>query len=101
MVTKELEKTHKELCVSRLDEDGFKDNHEKVCYYTGLPKWGLLYVMFTFLKPHLSMASRKALTPFQQVLMTMMQLRLNLSGQDLAYQFSVHSSTIIVAHLYI
>ena len=94
MVTKELEKTHKELYASRLDEDGFKDNHEKVCYYTGLPKWELLYVMFTFLKPHLSTASRKVLTPFQQVLMTMMRLRLNLSGQDLAYRFSVHSSTI-------
>ena len=94
MVTKELEKTHEELYASRLDEDGFKDNHEKVCYYTGLPKWGLLYVMFTFLKPHLSTASRKALTPFQQVLMTMMRLRLNLSGQDLAYRFSVHNSTI-------
>ena len=94
MVTKELEKTHEELYANRLDEDGFKDNHEKVCYYTGLPKWGLLYVMFTFLKPHLSTASRKALTPFQQVLMTMMRLRLNLSGQDLAYRFSVHSSTI-------
>ena len=38
------------------------------------------------------MASRKALT--QQVLMTMMWLRLNLSGQDLTYQFSVHSLTI-------
>ena len=37
MVTKESEKTHKELYASRLDEDGFKDNHEKVCCYTGLP----------------------------------------------------------------
>ena len=94
MMTKELEKTHEELYASRLDEDGFKDNHEKVCFYTGLPKWDLLFVIFTFLKPHLSTASRKALTPFQQVLMTLMRLRLNLSGQDLAYRFNVHSSTI-------
>ena len=71
MVTKELEKTHKELYASRLDEDGFKDNHEKVGYYRGLPKWGLLYVIFTFLKPYLSTASRKASIPFQQMLMTM------------------------------
>ena len=80
----------------KLDEEGFKDNHEKVCYYTGLPKWDLMFVMFTFLKPQLSTASRKALTPFQQVLMTMM---LNLSGQDLVYQFSIHSST--VSHTFI
>ncbi len=47
MVTKELEKTHEELqChASRLDEEGFMDNHKNVCYYTGLPKWGLLHVI--------------------------------------------------------
>ena len=94
MVTKELEITHEELHMSKLDDKGFKDNHEKVCYYTGLPKWDLLFVMFTFLKPQLSTASMKALTPFQQVLMTMMRPRLNRSGQDLAYQFSIHSSTV-------
>ncbi len=93
-VTKDFVKTQEELRASGLDEEGFRDNHDKVCFYTGLPKWELLLVLFTFLKPHLSAALRTALSPFQQLLMTLMRLRLNLSGQDLAYRFGVHSSTV-------
>ena len=47
---------------------------------------------------------RSALTPFQQLLITLMRLRLNLSGQDLAYRFRVHNSTIcmhVIAVLYV
>ena len=45
-----------------------------------------------YLKPYLS--SEKALTPFQQLIMTLMRLRLNLTIQDLAFRFKVHKSTI-------
>ena len=33
-------------------------------------------------------------TPFQQLLLTLMCLRVNVSGQDLAYRFNVYSSTV-------
>ena len=38
--------------------------------------------------------SQSSLTPFQQLVMTLMRLRLNLSCQDLGYRFGTHKSTI-------
>jgi len=75
-----------------LSETFFKDNDEKVLFYTGLSTWELLDTLFVYVKPYLKQHS--VLTPFQQLLATLMRLRLNLSGQDLAYRFKVHPSTI-------
>ena len=44
------------------------------------------------IKPYLKQHS--SLSPFQQLLVTLMRLRLNLCGQDLGYRFKVHASTI-------
>ena len=93
-VSMNLEKTHKELMAYRLDEEGFRDNDEKVCYYLGLPKWDVLLAVFTFLQPYLSNDSRRSLSPFQQLLLVLMRLRLDLSVQDLAYRFGIHKSTV-------
>jgi len=76
-----------------LSEASFKDDDEKVLYYsTGLSIWELLQKLFTYVKPYLKQHS--SLSPFQQLLVTLMRLRLNLSAQDLGYQFKVHASTI-------
>lgn len=91
-LTVELAKAKKELAAC--NEEGFKNNDDKVCFYTGLPGWEAFLVLLKFLEPCLSTGGRKSLTAFQQVLMTLMRLRLNLLGQDLAYQFGVHESTI-------
>ena len=64
MAKAELAKTCEELKGSRLDEAGFKENNEKVLYYTGLPTWELLLVVFVFIKDHLG--NRKVLSSFQQ-----------------------------------
>jgi len=75
-----------------LREDSFKGNDDKVRFYTGLSCWQLLFILLEFIETDLK--HRSNLTPFQQLLLTLMRLRLNLSGQDLAYRFRVHKSTI-------
>lgn len=72
--------------------DGFKNNDQKTRFCTGLNNWGTFSILLDYLQQHLM--QRAALSPFQQVLMTLMRLRLNLSGQDLAYRFKIHPSTV-------
>lgn len=47
-----------------------------------------------FIKPHLHTTGKSSLSPFQQLLVTLMRLRLNLATKDLGYRFNVHNSTI-------
>ena len=75
-----------------LEIEGFKGDDQKILFYTGLNNWSTFSILLDYLQPHLM--QRAALSPFQQVLMTLMRLRLNLSGQDLAYRFKVHPSTV-------
>ena len=64
----------------------------KFYFFTGLSTWELFHVLFQYVKPQLKQHS--ILTPIQQLMITLMRLRLGLSGQDLAYHFRVSSATI-------
>jgi hypothetical protein len=75
-----------------LDEDMFRENDKLVLYYTGLSSWKLLLVLFTYIHCHLK--QRSSLSPFQQLILTLMKMRLNLPRQDLAYRFGIHNSTV-------
>ena len=60
-------------------------------HYTGLPNYKVLNTVFDFLSPK---ERSTKLQPFQELLITLIKLCLNLSSQDLAYCFNVHPSTI-------
>lgn len=77
-----------------LDEDSFCGNDDKVLFYTGLPTWCVLAAVLAFVSNHLSQSGRCALTPFQQLLLTLMKLRLNLPAKDLAVRFGVGVATV-------
>ena len=77
-----------------LDQDAFRDNDEKVRYYTGVTKWTILLVLFQYVEASIVSQGHSVISPFQQLILTLMRLRLSLSGQDLAYRFGIHSSTV-------
>uniref|UniRef100_A0A8C1VWW4 DDE Tnp4 domain-containing protein n=1 Tax=Cyprinus carpio TaxID=7962 RepID=A0A8C1VWW4_CYPCA len=81
-----------ELNKLKLDEEFFKDNTEKVRYYTGLPCFAVLFSMFTTVKPFLPVAQK--LSQFQMVLLTLIRLRLDLPIQHLSHIFNVSRSTL-------
>ncbi len=50
------------------NEESFKNNDEKVLFFTGLSTWELLNVIFQYVKHQLRQNS--TLTPFQQLIIT-------------------------------
>ncbi|KAM9354261.1 uncharacterized protein KZ484_012436 [Pholidichthys leucotaenia] len=72
-------------------EESLTGNDEKVKFYTGLQSFQLLQELFFHIERHI--CDVKGVSKFQQFLLTLMRLRLNLTFQDLAYRFGIHAST--------
>ena len=66
----------------------------KVQFYTGLPSFFTLMAVFNFVAPFVPHTAPSVLPQFQQFMMTLMKLRLNLLDQDMAYRFEVSHSTV-------
>ena len=77
-----------------LNEESLKDDNIKVKFYTGLPSFNLLMTVFSYISAHVINGPRSSLTKFQQFLMVLVKLRLNLATQDMAYRFGVHQSSV-------
>ena len=59
--------------------------------------WQLLFILLEFVETDL--IHRSNLTPLQQLLLTLMMLGLNQSGEDLAYRLRVHKCSI--SHIFL
>ena len=74
-------------------EDYFKDSDDKTRFYTGLPDFHLLTRTFEFVSPYVTRRT-KTLSLFQEFVMVLIKLRLNVPILDLAYRFEVSLSTV-------
>ena len=78
-----------------ITEENLVNDDKKVKYYTGLPSYLLLKIVFDFVTVGLPKNySFGACSTFQQFLITMMKLRLNVGDQDLAYSFGISQATV-------
>jgi len=85
---KECDKFHQETTKLRLRvvNDHFLVDNAKTKYYTGLPSYELLQVVFKFVIIGLPESFQNGpCSVFQQFLMILMKMRLNLGCQDLGY----------------
>ena len=91
---KDLEnlKQSQEAGNSVLSKSCFEADEERVKFYTGLTAMSVVMAVFDLISP--ALPARKSISKFQQLLITFLRLRLNLSVQDLAYRFGVHASTV-------
>ena len=71
----------------------FFDSPEKVRFYTGLPSYDVLMIVFEHVAPHVSRRPT-VLDSFQEFVMVLFKLRLNVPFQDLAYRFNVSLSSV-------
>lgn len=74
------------------DREYFKSD-DKVRFYTGLPSYQVLIVTLNHVAPHVSRRTQ-TLDPFQEFVIVLMKLRLNMPFQDLAYRFMVSVPTV-------
>ena len=77
--------------------ENFKDDDKKVKYYTGLPLYSVLIALFDYMSKDLQQSSTitsAKKSAFEQLVMVLMKLRLNLGDQDLVYHFQVTQSTV-------
>eukprot|EP00795_Rhopilema_esculentum_P001004 gene1004-10783_t len=74
-------------------QECFINDDTKVRFYTGLPSYDVLQTTFDFVKPLIDGKSA-TLQSFQQFILVLMKLRLNVPHQDLAYRFGVSVPTV-------
>ena len=62
-------------------------------FFTGLPGFDVLKATFSFISLFIARRS-KSLSLFEEFIMVLMKLRLNVPLQDLAYRFGISLSTV-------
>ena len=71
------------------------ENNKLIVFYTGLPNSKVLRVLFNFVVEGAPISScNTKLSSFEEFMVTVIKLRLNLPMQDLAFRFGVSCSTV-------
>ena len=92
--TEEFDYLFTHLSTSKpFDQNYFRDDNMKVSFYTGLPTYEVLKATLIHVSPFVKRRTQN-LTLFQEIIMVLMKLRLNVPHQDLAYRFGVSQSTL-------
>lgn len=71
----------------------FFDSDDKVCFYTGLPSMEVLMVIFKHVSPHVTQQTQ-LLDRFQEFMIVLMKLQLNVPLEVFVYWFAVSVTTI-------
>ena len=94
-VKKQLESANKKLSPKVLSRESLHISDPKVQYFTGLQSYEILELVFEFVTSGLPDSfAASSCSVFDQFLLVMMHLRLNVGVQDLGYRFDVHPSTV-------
>ncbi|XP_014678815.1 PREDICTED: uncharacterized protein LOC106818641 [Priapulus caudatus] len=70
-----------------------EDDDEKVKYYTGLPDFRTLKILYQYVEPYIPHSRASVLTKFQQLSLCLVKLRLNLSHMDIGQRFGINKSS--------
>ena len=72
-----------------MTEEHLKDD-KKVKFYSGLPSYTVLLAIFNLISQHITNHQCHTITKFQQFMMVLMKLRLDLRELDLSYRFGLN-----------
>ena len=84
----------KKSATKELTLESFQADDNKVKFYTGLPSFLNMKILFDFIAPSIKEHHHASLSNFQQFLLVLMKLCLNLMDHGLAYRFGISKSTV-------
>lgn len=95
-----LQLANEKLYQHQMHEESFKNDDLRVKFYTGLPTFAVLLAVFQLLEAYVPHTSKNALPKFQEMVVTLMRLRLGVPLQDIAYRWvdcsSVHETAFLL-----
>ncbi|XP_037558073.1 uncharacterized protein LOC119435229 isoform X2 [Dermacentor silvarum] len=77
----------------QLSKASLEQDDNRVKFYTGLPSYTVLIALFALLESGVSHSANNVLTKFEELVLTLVRLRLGVPLQDLAYRFEVSQAT--------
>ncbi len=89
-----MENQHLRKSHVSFSQASFENNDRKVRFFTGLPSYDIIVGHFSHVSKYLSTGPRSVLSDFDQPIMVLLKLRLNLMDQHIAYRFGVHQTTV-------
>ncbi|XP_077552871.1 uncharacterized protein LOC144167458 [Haemaphysalis longicornis] len=90
----EVDTLKQQLAEKSLAEDILKLKEGMVAFYTGLPNYEVLKAVYDLIELDAHHTSRNCLLKFQEMVVFLMRLRLNLNLEDIAYRFHVSQATV-------
>ncbi|XP_049524146.1 uncharacterized protein LOC119453496 isoform X2 [Dermacentor silvarum] len=78
----------------QLSKAAFQGCEAKVIFYTGMPNFTQLNSLFEVLESHVSHNVNNSLSKFQEFILFLMKLKLNLHNVDLGFRFGVSEATV-------
>ncbi|XP_049527542.1 uncharacterized protein LOC125947190 [Dermacentor silvarum] len=78
----------------QLSKAAFQGCEAKVIFYTGMPNFTQLNSLFELLESHVSHNVNNSLSKFQEFILFLMKLKLNLHNVDLGFRFGVSEATV-------
>ena len=99
VMEKEMQSLRRDLLASRaavgpVSQEALKDDDKRVSFYTGLPNFSVLMLVFTFVSSCVTTSALNALRPFDEMILFLMKLRLNLTECDLGYRFNISQPSV-------
>ncbi len=86
--TTELSDLRTKALDSQFSQESFQRNKDLTKFYTGLPSFLVLMQVCQLCKPYITCGHLSVLSQFEQSILVLMRLRLNLPLKDLAFRFN-------------
>ncbi|KAI4801015.1 hypothetical protein KUCAC02_006178 [Chaenocephalus aceratus] len=78
---------------TKFNQESFENNEEKTKFYTGLPNFLVSLQVFQLCEPYITCGPMSVLSKFEQFILVLLRLRLNLPLKEMAFRFNISLST--------